>query len=120
MHLDARGPAHAESATIATFRVVGGCDAIRDGKLLMVRIPTFAGKPCAEQPEFYAHVAVLDLRSRVVEAIGAARGSWQWFHIGRETCPEPKVRVRWLVPPLLFPAEDGVFVEARDEVDDAP
>ena len=117
VYLDERGRGRAERATLAELRVVGGCDAIRDGKLLMVRMPTFAGKPCAEQPEYSADVAVLDLRSRVVETIGAARGSWQWFLIGRETCPEPKVRVRWLVPPRLFPVEDGVFVEARDEVD---
>ena len=117
VYFDERGRGRAERSTLAELRVVGGCDAIRDGKLLMVRMPTFAGKPCAEQPEYSADVAVLDLCSRVVETIGTARGSWQWFRIGRETCPEPKIRLRWLAPPRLFPVEDGVFVEAQDEVD---
>lgn len=103
--------------SLGAFRVVEGFDAVRDGKLLVAHVPSFAEKPCRERPEYYADVAIYDLGSRRLRPVGKARGDWFWLIMDMETCPRPVLDVRWVRQAELSRSRGrGLVVEEWDEI----
>lgn len=103
--------------SLGAYQIVQGFDAVRDGKLLVARLPSFETKPCRERPEYYAEVAIYELASRRLRLVGKARGDWFWLLINMETCPTPVLDVRWVREADLSRSRGhGLVVEEWDEV----